>query len=165
MSETMINPQQEENDDVLQRFFSRGGSLRMLTDIDDQDLVQLYSYAGQLFAAGEFVASRNFYQLLSTFDHWNYDYLLGLGLSHQRLSAHEEAISCFARAGMITIDDPRAAFFAGLSYRLVGNEAYARKAFNAAIMWCGEQSHYQEIKGNAERMLTATTEEVPCTLV
>lgn len=149
----------DEFDDVLPKFFSQGGSLRMLTDIAEPDLAQIYSYACQLFSEGDFPAARNFYQLLSTFDHWNFDYLLGLGLCHQRLSAHGEAITCFARAGMINVEDPRAAFFAGISYRMIGHEDGASKAFHAAIKWCGEQAHYQEIKDSAEDMLNKYTEK------
>lgn len=153
------SPSPEEIDDVLPKFFSRGGSLRMLTDIAEQDLAQIYSYACQLFSEGDFAAARNFYQLLSTLDHWNFDYLLGLGLCHQRLSVHGDAITCFARAGVINVEDPRAAFFAGISYRMIGHEDGAKKAFHAAIRWCGEQPNYQDIKDSAEEMLSKYAEK------
>ncbi|AAQ60248.1 MULTISPECIES: SycD/LcrH family type III secretion system chaperone [Chromobacterium] len=160
---TDIHHQPEQTDDELYRhFFSRGGSLRLLADIQGEDLESLYGYAKQLFDGGEIAAARNVYQLLSTLDHWNFDYLLALGLCHQRLGAHNEAVVCFGRAGLIKVDDPRAAFYAGISYRLDGNAEYASKAFKAAINWCGEQIDYQAIKASAVDMLALQQEEVPC---
>lgn len=155
MSSTAIAQQPASTDEKIQRFLTRGGSLRLLTGIEQQDLAQMSTYASQLFDVEDYAAARNLYQLLSTLDHWNVEYLLGQGLSHQRLGGHEEAIACFARAGVIRIDDPRAAFFAGLSYRLLGNEEYALKALNAAVRWCGEQPEYQEMKASAQKMLAS----------
>ncbi|MDM5065374.1 SycD/LcrH family type III secretion system chaperone [Aeromonas salmonicida] len=156
MSPTAIASPPARADEKIQRFLTRGGSLRLLTGIEQQDLTQLSAYASQLFEAEDFAAARNLYQLLSTLDHWNVEYLLGQGLSHQRLGGHEEAIACFARAGVIRIDDPRAAFFAGLSYRLLGNEEHARKAFNAAVRWCGDKPEHQDMRASAQKMLDTT---------
>ncbi|MGC0154706.1 SycD/LcrH family type III secretion system chaperone [Chromobacterium vaccinii] len=153
---------QQTDDEVFRHFFARGGSLRLLADIQGEDLESLYGYARQLFDGGDIAAARNVYQLLSTLDHWNFDYLLALGLCHQRLGEHNEAVVCFGRAGMIKVDDPRAAFFAGISYRLDGNAEYAGKAFNAAINWCGDQIDYQQIKASAVSMLAQQQEDVAC---
>ena len=143
----------QENHDVVQRFFARGGSVRMLGEIEQADLNTLYAHANQLFNAGEVEAARNFYTLLSRLDHWNFDYWFALGLSYQRLSDHEAAIYCFSRSGMIRIDDPRSSYFAGVSYRAVDNEAYAAKSFKAAIAWCGDQPVYAGMRLNAEQLM------------
>ncbi len=152
----MMMPNSNPNDDydVLQKFFARGGSVWMLTDISKADLDTLYAHATQLFEAGEFAAARNVYLILARVDHWNAEYWFSLGLSFQRLAAHEDAVFCFGRAGMIRIDDPRASFFAGISHRALGNDAYACKAFNAAIRWCAEQSKYREIRQSAAEQLS-----------
>jgi secretion system chaperone SscA len=158
----MIMPSSNADDDyeVLQRFFSCGGSVRMLAGIDKCDMDTLYAYATQLFEAGEFEAARNIYVILARADHWSFEYWFALGLCSQRLSGHEDAVFCFGRAGMIHIDDPRASYFAGISYRILGNEEYARKAFSAAMKWCGRQSRYEEIRKSAiEQLACCKTQE------
>ncbi len=152
----MTTPNSNVEDDdyaVLQQFFSRGGSVRMLADISKKDLDTLYAYAGQLFDAGEWQAAHNVYLVLARVDHWNFDYWLALGLTCQRIDSHDEAVFCFARAGTIRLDDPRAPFFAGISYRALGNEEYACKAFNAAIRWCGRKPEHDEIRTTAVAQL------------
>ncbi|WP_108034056.1 MULTISPECIES: SycD/LcrH family type III secretion system chaperone [Burkholderia] len=138
---------------VLQRFFASGGSIRMLADVERRDLDTLYAYATQLFDMGELHAARNFFLMLARVDHWNFDYWFALGLCQQRLARHDEAIFCFSRAGMIGVDDPRASYHAGVSYRLAGNLDYAAKAFRAALNWCGERDGHRDIKANAMQQL------------
>lgn len=150
---------QQDDHEVLQKFFARGGSIRMLADIEQGDMDQLYAYANQLFAADEISGARNFYFMLARIDHWNFDYWLALGLCYQRLNEHEEAVFCFSRAGMITVDDPRSSFFAGISYRLLGNNEYARTALNAALKWCSQHPEYDEIRHSAAQLLAHSTLE------
>ena len=142
-----------EDHEVLQRFFASGGSIRMLADVDRRDMNTLFAYATQLFDAGDLNAAHKFFFMLARLDHWNFDYWFSLGLCYQRLAQHDEAIFCFSRAGMINVDDPRPACFAGISYRLVGNVEYAIKAFRAALNWCGDRDAYRDIKVNALQQL------------
>jgi len=147
------------DDEILRDFFSRGGSIRMLSDVNSQDLETLYNYAGQLFDVGELDAARNYFYLLVQVDHWCFDYWLGLGMCQQRLASHQEAIFCFSRAGMIEVQDPRSSYFAGISYDLTGNWEYARKAFTAAIRWCAACPQYQQLRRSAEQLLAQCERE------
>jgi secretion system chaperone SscA len=138
---------------VLREFFSRGGSVRMLTDVDERDLELLYAHATALFDANEFAGARNHYLLLSRLDHWNFDYWFALGLCHQRLGEHADAILSMSRAAMIRLDDPRPPFFTGVSCRLLGNADSARKAFEAALQWCGQLPQHAALRESAEEQL------------
>jgi secretion system chaperone SscA len=148
-----------DDHDVLQQFFASGGSIRMLADVDPNDLDTVFAYASQLFEAGDFATARNFYFMLARIDHWHFDYWFWLGICHQRLGQHDEAIFCLSRAGMIRVDDPRASYHAGISYRIAGNLVYARKAFHAARNWCGEQPDYRALKANIEQHLAQCDQE------
>lgn len=141
------------DDEVLREFFSRGGSLRMLCGAAPDDLETLCKYASQLFDLGELEAARNYFYLLAQIDHWRFDYWLGLGMCQQRLGAHPEAIFCFSRSGMIEAQDPRSSYFAGISYDLMGNREYARKAFVAAIKWCAANPQHLALRQSAEQLL------------
>ncbi|CAK7070490.1 MULTISPECIES: SycD/LcrH family type III secretion system chaperone [Providencia] len=158
MPKTVSTLSQNENSDNLQHFLARGGSLKLIAGLDSQQLERLYAYANQLFNANDFSAARNIYYLLTCLEQWNPENLLALGLCHQRLGEHENAINNFVRAGTIKIDDPRPAFFTGLSYHLLGNTEYANKAFHAAIRWCNDLKEYQEIKQSAQKMLNPISE-------
>ncbi|RKT98650.1 CesD/SycD/LcrH family type III secretion system chaperone [Burkholderia sp. Nafp2/4-1b] len=149
----------DEDHAVLKRFFSAGGSLRMLVDVERRDLDTLYAYATQLLDAGELRAAENFLLMLVRVDHWNFDYWFVLGLCHQRLAKHDEAIFCFSRAATVRVDDPRASYHAGVSYRLLGNIEYAAKAFRAAVDWCGERREYLDLRANASRQLAQCKRE------
>ncbi|MEG3130499.1 CesD/SycD/LcrH family type III secretion system chaperone [Pantoea cypripedii] len=149
-----------ENKSVqLEEFLQSGGSLHLLSGIAQDDLDEMESYASQLFASSEFSESRNIYLILSTLDHWNIEYMLGLGLCHQRLGDHRDALHCFSRVGIRTIEDPRAAFFSGLSLRLMGADEAAQKAFHSAVLCSGEQQQFQEIKNSAQQMLNTIKEK------
>jgi secretion system chaperone SscA len=150
----------QDDHEVLQHFFVRGGSIRMLADIKQNDIDQLYAYATQLFDAGEIEVARNVYSMLVRIDHWNFDCWLALGLCHQRLGLHEEAVVSFGRAGMIKIDDPRSAYFAGISHSVIGNTEFARKAFNAAIKWCNQNPEHETIQRSAAQLLAHCAVEV-----
>jgi secretion system chaperone SscA len=148
-----------DNAQVLQRFFSRGGSIRMLADIDLADVEILNTYATQLFESGQIEGARNIYLVLVSVDQWHFDCHLALGRCYQRLEQHEEAIYCFSRSGAIKVDDPRSSYFAGISYRITGNLEYASKAFNAAIRWCGSRGEHDELKREATQLLALCVKE------
>lgn len=148
-----VHQSAQDDQEVLRHFFSRGGSIRMLADIQKDDIEQLYAYASQLFEAGDVAAARNIYYMLVRIDHWNFDCWLALGLCNQRLDRHEEAVGCFSHSAMITVDDPRSAYFAGISHSLLGHIECARKAFNAAIMWCNQQPKHAVLQRSAAQLL------------
>lgn len=152
MTQSPCHQDQDEHE-VLQCFFARGGSIRMLADIKQEDIEQLYTHATQLFNSGEYQAARNIYYMLVRIDHWGFQSWLALGLCEQRLGLHEEAVITFGRAGMINVDDPRSAYFAGISHGLLGNIGCARKAFNAAIKWCNQQPEHEVIQQSAAQLL------------
>lgn len=143
----------QDDQEVLQHFFARGGSIRMLADIKKHDVEQLYAYATQLFEAGDVPSARNIYYMLVRIDQWNFDCWLALGLCNQRLGRHEEAVGCFSHAAMITVDDPRSAYFAGISHSLLGHIECARKAFNAAIKWCNQRPEHEVMQRSAAQLL------------
>lgn len=143
----------QSQQEVFQEFFERGGSLRMLVDIPKERLEKIYAHANNLFKQKQFVEAKKFYFLLTKLDQWGFNYWLALGMSCQRLSEHEEALACFSQAGMVVVDDPRSAFYAGLSYELLGNKVNAGKAFRAAINWCADLDEYKVLQKLAQRGL------------
>ncbi|EOM2755286.1 SycD/LcrH family type III secretion system chaperone CesD, partial [Escherichia coli] len=86
-------------------FYQDGGTLASLTNLTQQDLNDLHSYAYTAYQSGDVITARNLFHLLTYLEHWNYDYTLSLGLCHQRLSNHEDAQLCFARCATLVMQD------------------------------------------------------------
>jgi len=145
--------------EVLEHFLQRGGSLRMLNDVEQTELNVLYQYALKLMACRDHEGAKRLFYLLMRIDHWNYDYCFSLGICCQQLHEHEEAIYCLARAGMIKVDNPLPAYHAGLSYLALGNKEYATKSFNASLRWCQGHPENDDIAVSAQQGLAALTKE------
>lgn len=157
--QTQPNEQELSDELILQKFYAKGGSLRMLTDVAEEDLASLYAYAGHLFSQGALPEAKRLYLLLTQLDQWNFDYWLALGVCCQRLSEHEEALACFAESAKIRMTDPRSAYFAGVNYQLLGNIAYAKKAYTAALAWCSDHPEYQTLKDTVSQALASCSVE------
>ena len=149
--------------DTLQKFIQMGGSLKMLTDIEEKDLENLYQYALQLVAYKDYLGAKNIFYLLWRIDSWNFNYCFSLGLMCQQLDEHHEAIYCLCRAGTIQIDNPLPAYHAGLSYGALGNNEFAIKSFTASLHWTQGRTEFSEVETSAKEqlaLLAAETEEV-----
>ncbi|MGB0895574.1 MAG: SycD/LcrH family type III secretion system chaperone [Parashewanella sp.] len=144
-----------EEFETMQNFIREGGSLQMLADIDKKDMDTLYQYAVQLVECKDTEAARNIFYLLWRMDTWNYDYCFSLGLTCQQLKEHFEAIYCFARAGTIQVDNPFPSYHAGLSYKAVANEEYAKRSFKASLRWSNKRPEYIDVAVNAQQELDA----------
>ena len=149
MKQTEFN----EDFDTLQKFIHMGGTLKMLTDIEDKDLDNLYQYALQLVAYKDYQGAKNIFYLLWRIDSWNFDYNFSLGLMCQQLDEHHEAIYCFCRAGTLQIDNPLPAYHAGLSYGALGNTEFAAKSFTASLRWTHGRPEYSEVEASAKEQL------------
>ncbi|MFJ2995317.1 tetratricopeptide repeat protein [Pandoraea sp. NPDC087047] len=139
----------EDAQDILSRFFERGGALRMLADLDEADLARVRAHAAGQFARGQMAAAQRVYFVLATLDQWSFDDWYGLGLCYQRLGQHEQALPCFAKAGVICGSDPRPPYLAGMSYEHTGNREFARKAYDATLRLCAQRPQYDKLARSA----------------
>ncbi|RLV59971.1 CesD/SycD/LcrH family type III secretion system chaperone [Parashewanella curva] len=150
---------EHEDFDVLQSFISQGGTLKMLADVDDEELGTLYQYSLQLLAGQDFEGAKRILYLLYRVDSWNFDYCFTLAQVYQNLGEHHEAIFLFGRAGMIQVDNPLPAFQAGQSYLACKNLEFAEKSFNASIRWSAGRPIYAELEASAQYALEQLAKE------
>ncbi|MGF1740051.1 SycD/LcrH family type III secretion system chaperone [Vibrio profundum] len=141
-------------------FMNRGGSLKILCELDESALDSVYNYAFHLFESEQIEEAHRLFYFLANMDQWNFDYLLALGICYQKMGEHEQAIYCFSRSGQKEISDPRSSYYAGLSYQCLGNKEYSRKAFNASVRWCSDKPEYQDLKVKISGALARTMLEV-----
>lgn len=149
----------QEDFETLQKFIRMGGTLKMLTDIEEKDLDNLYQYALQLVAYKDYKGAKNVFYLLFRIDSWNFNYCFSLGLMCQQLGEHHEAIVCLGRAGMVQIDNPLPAYHAGLSYSALGNTEFAIKSFTASLRWTQGRPEFSEVETSAKEQLALLVAE------
>ncbi|WP_133405624.1 SycD/LcrH family type III secretion system chaperone [Parashewanella tropica] len=150
---------EHEEFDVLQNFIEQGGTLKMLADVDDEELGTLYQYSLQLVGCRDYEGAKRILYLLFRIDSWNYDYCFNLAQVYQHLGEHHEAIYLFGRAGMIQVDNPMPAFQAGQSYLACKNYEFAEKSFNASIRWSEGRPQFAELEANAQFALEQLAKE------
>ncbi|WP_141118798.1 tetratricopeptide repeat protein [Pandoraea sp. PE-S2R-1] len=121
----------------------------MLADLDEADIARVRAHACQRFTEGKVAAAQRVYFVLTTLDQWSFDDWFGLGLCYQRLGQHEQALPCFAKAGVIRASDPRAPYLAGLSYERAGNREFAIKAYRAALRLCAAEPQHATLARSA----------------
>ncbi|VVE39266.1 CesD/SycD/LcrH family type III secretion system chaperone [Pandoraea capi] len=134
---------------ILSRFFERGGALRMLADLDEADIASVRAYAAQRFREGHVARAQRVYFILATLDQWSFDDWYGLGLCYQRLGQHEQALPCFAKAGVICASDPRPPYLAGISYEHMGNFAFAGLSYRATLRICAQLPQHETLARSA----------------
>jgi len=133
----MMNADDQDSEIVL-RFFQRGGALRMLfaTDIST-DLEVLQRYARQLASAGEYGAAARIFKVLTIYDAWSFEYWFELGACCQADAAWSDAIYAYGRAAKIKVSEAKVPCAAGECYLACGNLPLAAKDFRAALLVCG----------------------------
>lgn len=151
---------EQDSLDTIRDFFSQGGTVQTLIDLDPTDLDSVYAYACQLFDAGEYAAAKRFYLLLARLSHWQFEYWVALGLCCQRLFEHDQALFCFGQAGLLRLDDPSPPYLAGLSYCLISNYEMANTAFTTALKWCSAKQEYAALKAEILRQQALLTGKI-----
>ncbi|TDR76639.1 SycD/LcrH family type III secretion system chaperone [Paludibacterium purpuratum] len=146
---------------TLAEYLHQGVTLQALLDIDPADLDTVYASACQLFERQDFAGAKKPLVLLTRLSHWQFDYWLALGLTCQRLGEHEEAIHSFSQSAKLCMEDPRSAYFAGLSLHVLKQHASARLAFDTVLALCASKPQHQALKQKARQMLDLCREECP----
>ncbi|AWK13983.1 CesD/SycD/LcrH family type III secretion system chaperone [Candidatus Fukatsuia symbiotica] len=150
----------DQHNEALINFMRRGGSLHVLADRAPEDLALLYRYCIQLCEGDEYENAKVLLTLLVHLDHHNFSYWQTLGQCYKQTCDYHQAIYCFSRSGQICVDDPRPSCLAGECYLACGNQAYAEKAFRAALNWCCVHPEMNDIRVRAENGLASLTLEV-----
>lgn len=143
----------------LDRYMARGGSIQALMDIAEDDLDILYSYGNQLFARTDYAGAQPYYLLLTRLNQWHAPYWLALGLAHQRLGQHLDALAAFVQAGTLQLADPYPPYYAGLSHLLRGETGHAARAFNGALCRCASHAIYAGLREEVQRQADLCTKE------
>ncbi|BAE74562.1 hypothetical protein SGGMMB4_02898 [Sodalis glossinidius str. 'morsitans'] len=137
-------------------FLRQGGSVYMLLDRQIEESLQtLFDYAKQSAAAGDQAGAAKLFKLLTFYDAWSFDYWFHLGKCCQAQRVWIDAIYAYGRAAQIKVASPEAPCAAGECYLAGGNKTYARKAFHAALLICGELKQNQAVRQRSRAGLAA----------
>ena len=138
----------------LRDLLRQGVTMQALLEIDPKDMDSVYAHACQRYEQRDFIGAKKLLVMLTRLSHWQFDYWLALGLCCQHMGQHEEAVHSFSQSAQLRLEDPRSAYLAGLSLHALGQADIARKAFSAALNWCGDKPEHQTLQQQAQHMLT-----------
>lgn len=149
----------QDDSAAMLQFLRRGGAVHMLLKKEvSVELDTLFSYARQLFSAGDYRAAANLLRILTAYDDWSFDYWYQLGATCHAAHAWSDALYAYGRAAKINVSAAQVPCAAGACFLACGENALARKAFEAALLICGENRSLQAIRRQAEQGLSRTGE-------
>ena len=137
-----------------------GGSLKLLGDVDEKDLIILENYGKQLMIYKNYAEAINIFRLLMTIDQWNGDYFYSSGLCYREVGELEDAIRCFAHSAIINSDDPRSAFYSAEILLQMDKKELAIEAYKSVLAICKTYKKWEMYEKNAiESLLKLEGEE------
>ena len=128
----ITNQQLEE---IANRFLTEGETFKELKGISDEELEAVYAVGHNLFSTGRYDDAENAFKLLCFLDHLNKKFWLGLGACRRARKDYQGAIDAFGLAGVLDLEDARAALQSGECHILLGNKEAAISAYNAVIRY------------------------------
>ena len=142
-----------EVEDMLFKFFGKGGAFKDLKNMSDDAMEAIYSVAYNLYQGGKYEEANKVFQFLCFYDHFNRKYFLGLGACQQMQKQYDNAIEIFSFATILDSDDPRPMMYIGDCHLAKGDKDKARAAYETSIEWAGTGKQYAQDLERAKNML------------
>ena len=148
---------QENVDDMLADYFSRGGTFKELKNLTDESMEAIYSVAFNLYQGGRYDEAKKVFQFLCFYDHYEKKYFLGLGACQMMEQEFETAVELFSFASALDTDDPRAMLYIGDCHMAMGKPAAAKLAYETAVKWAGDQAEFKDEQIRAQNMAASAS--------
>jgi type III secretion system low calcium response chaperone LcrH/SycD len=151
----MSNPAAFQDPDALSKFLDEGGAIYELLGVTQEELDGIYAMAYQFLENNRFEEADNLFHLLVTYNYYNTDYAIGLGLARQGQGKLAEAADIYGASVAFNVNDPRLPFHAGECHFEMGNLDAAESGFTMAALRAEGQSEHAQLKTRAEALLEA----------
>ena len=143
----------KQMDDLVERFLTQGATFKEIKGLTDDEMEAIYTVGYNLVQNGKHQEAEKIFKFLCFFDHLQHKYWLGLGACRKALKDWAGAINAYGFAGLLNVNDPRAAMQASECHTALGNTEEAESGLHAAIKFAGEQPQFAAIKERAQLML------------
>ncbi len=158
--ETQLEQQDSlDLNDELFSFFEDGGTLKMLKDVPDDAIEQMYSVAFNLYETGKVEDAHKVFQVLCMLDHYQTRFYMGLAACRQEMGDLEQAIEAYSYAAILDIKDPRAPFHSAECHLKLGNLVEAESGFYSAKELAAVIPAQAELAQRADNLLEAVKQK------
>jgi type III secretion system low calcium response chaperone LcrH/SycD len=138
----------------LVKHFSEGGTLGTMLQIGDEELEAMYAVAYSQYSARKYDQAIDIFKFLCLYDHNEARWFYGLGVAQQAKEDYAAAVNSYAVATLLDVDDPRPQAQAGYCLLALEKWPEARSALEGALMTCGQQPQFADVRRQAEALLT-----------
>lgn len=136
---------------ALQQELMAGKPLHEIIGFSQEILQHFYAAAYRLYQTGKDSEAADAFFFLTALDPSVKVYWLGLGMAEQCLNRFEEALTAYAMASMIDVEDPLPYYHSGACYHAVRDLDNARKSLEMAIELFGPE--HATLKSTAQTVL------------
>lgn len=133
----MSNPiTQEQIAEAARQFVNDYATLGELKGISHGELEAVYSLGFTHYRTGRYEDAAKLFQFLVLFDHLNPKYWLALGAVQQVAKDYKAAVSSYAYASFLDLENPKPQFHAAECFLALGDKANAASALLALEQYC-----------------------------
>ena len=143
----------ETLDQIVDRFQNHGATFKEIKGISDDELEAMYALAHGQLQNGRFEQAETMFRFLCLNDHLSHKYWLAMGICLKEQEKFEEAVNALGVAGLLNMEDPRAAFAAAECHVRLGNRTESVAALESAISFAGDKPEFAATRQRAEMML------------
>lgn len=127
---------QEQIAEAASKFVNDYATLGELKGISRDELEAVYSLGFTHYRTGRYEDAAKLFQFLVLFDHLNAKYWLALGAVQQVAKDYKAAVSSYAYASFLDLDNPKPQFHAAECFLALGDKANAASALLALEEYC-----------------------------
>ncbi|MBR6021603.1 MAG: SycD/LcrH family type III secretion system chaperone [Kiritimatiellae bacterium] len=130
------NITQEEIVEAARKFVNDYATLGELKGISREELEAVYSLGFTHYRTGRYEDASKLFQFLVLFDHLNPKYWLALGAVQQVAKDYKAAVSSYAYASFLDLENPKPQFHAAECFLALGEKENAASAIIALEQYC-----------------------------
>ncbi|USE34496.1 hypothetical protein [Endozoicomonas sp. SCSIO W0465] len=133
-------------------YLAKGGTMKELRNMDQNQLDAMYKVAFAQFNSGHFTDALKVFRHLCLLDHTRYCYFLGLGLSQYELSLFAQAAATLAHAEKLDQNDPRASLMMAKSFIGIKRWSLAQKAISETVVRASHSARWKDELQQAKKL-------------
>ncbi len=126
----------ERINEAADAFIKDNATLKEIKGISNEELEAVYALAFGYYQTGRWDDAGKLFQFLVLFDHLNQKYWMGLGAVQQVKKDFKSAISSYAYASFLDLDNPKPQLHAAECYLALGDKTNAASALAALDEYC-----------------------------
>jgi secretion system chaperone SscA len=144
---------EQELKSFLERFGANGRTFRDFTQLTPQSMEVIYMVAFNQYNGGRYDEAEKVFRLLSTLNHFEPKYWMGLGASREMQKKYAEALKAYSFLTVLDMRNPVPAFHGAKCFLAMGKTEEAIAGFRAAVFNSKGVTEHADLQRQAEGML------------